>query len=158
MSDQHIDRAAINIRGPEELFNKTKELLTNRGLDMKGFVIASLAELADDPDHVISRLAHRWPPPKPRSHPRPIAGVLYAFRPVNGRHWYGQPKTLPDGQFDTSTMNFQPPAPNRFTGQLEVRYGDAQDELLPDYYAFTTVDKKRLRPTVEVHELLFSEE
>lgn len=158
MSDQHADRAAITIRGPEELFDAARTVLDARNLDMRGFVVACLAALASRTDPVLTCLAPDWPPPKPLGQPRPFAGVIYAFRRVDdgpGGRWHGQPGALPDGQYGTATMDFNPVAPNRFTGQLEVRHGDVDDALLPSYYAFTTVAGQRMRPTAEVHEILF---
>lgn len=153
MSNEHAD-PPLTVRPPAVVLDATKTALNERGLDMRGLVVAALSEFADDPDRVVARLARRWPPSKLRGQPRPVAGVIYAFRPAGGR-WHGHPRALPEGQYGTATMDFQPVAPNRFTGQLEIRYGDIHDDVLPSYYVFTTVEGKRMRPTTVVHELLF---
>jgi hypothetical protein len=155
MSNEHAD-PPLTVRPPLPVLEAAKDALESRGLDMRGFVVASLDELADETDQVLARLAHRWPPPKPRGQPRPPAGVIYAFRTADDPStWYGPLDALPAGEFETGTLDFQPVAPNRFTGQLEVRYGPVDDDVLPSFYAFTTVDGKRVRPTTEVHGLLF---
>jgi hypothetical protein len=54
-------------------------------------------------------------------------------------------------------MDFQPALPNRFRGQLEIRYGPlvADEDTPPSTFVYTTVGEMRMRPTVAVHDLLF---
>jgi hypothetical protein len=91
---------------------------------------------------------------------RPRPSLIYAFR-VRGEqpgHWYGEPGALPEGSYQTGTIDFNPGTnPSPYGGNtLEVRYGPAPDDGLPAYLqGYTTVNGVRIRPTATVQEELF---
>ena len=88
--------------------------------------------------------------------------LIYAFRVLGDRpgRWYGEPETLPEGSYQTSTIDFNPgPNPSPYAGStLEVRYGPVPDDGLPAYLqGYTTVNGMRIRATAIVQEELFRE-
>ncbi|MTD57176.1 hypothetical protein [Amycolatopsis pithecellobii] len=69
MGSQHAD-PALTVRPPAEVKDRADAVLKERGLPMRGFVVACLAALADDPDAFLAHLAKHWPAEKPRGRPR----------------------------------------------------------------------------------------
>jgi transcriptional regulator with XRE-family HTH domain len=91
---------------------------------------------------------------------RPRPSLIYAFRVIGDQpgRWYGQPGALPEGSYQTGTIDFNPGTnPSPYAGStLEVRYGPAPDDGLPAYLqGYTTVNGLRIRPTALVQEELF---
>jgi hypothetical protein len=55
---------------------------------------------------------------------RPPEAVIYAFRTADepGAPWHGAPDALPDGHYQTGTIDFNPAAPRPYSGRaLELR-------------------------------------
>jgi hypothetical protein len=55
---------------------------------------------------------------------RPPEAVIYAFRTADepGAPWHGPPDALPDGHYQTGTIDFNPAAPRPYSGRaLELR-------------------------------------
>lgn len=73
MPDRHLD-PSLNVRPPAETLTAAQKVLTGRSVEMWAFVTACLAEVADDPDAVLARLAPYWPPPRRRGR-RPQAEI-----------------------------------------------------------------------------------
>jgi hypothetical protein len=69
MGSQHAD-PALTVRPPAEVKDRADAVLKERGLEMRGFVVACLAALADDPDALLAHLGKHWPAEKPRGRPR----------------------------------------------------------------------------------------
>jgi hypothetical protein len=90
---------------------------------------------------------------------RPRPSLIYAFRMLDGLpgQWYGEPGALPEGNYATGTINFNPRNPSPFAGRtLQVRYGPVPDDGLPSYlHGYTTVNGRSMRPTAAVQDLLF---
>ncbi len=87
--------------------------------------------------------------------------LIYAFRVADDPGddgWYGEENALPQGQFETGFIDFEPAVRNRFAGhRLQVRYGPVPDDGLPPaMHAYTTVNGRRLRSTEKVQQLLFA--
>lgn len=71
VNSQHADKKGLTVRPPEDDLTAARAVLTERRLDMRGFITACLRALADDPSAMLARLAPYWPPEKPRGRPRP---------------------------------------------------------------------------------------
>jgi hypothetical protein len=85
--------------------------------------------------------------------------VVYAFRAAEkaGAPWHGDPDALPDGQYETGTIDFNPPSPRPFSGlTLEVRYGAVAAEIMPPYLrAYARVNGRQVAVTSAVQQELF---
>jgi len=69
MGSQHAD-PALTVRPPGEVKSQAEAVLKERGLEMRGFVVACLSTLAAEPDALLAQIAGRWPAEKPRGRPR----------------------------------------------------------------------------------------
>ncbi len=121
-----------------------------------GMTLAQIAELLGVSVQRISQIAtgkHGAGRAKP--------SLIYAFRVLDDEQerWHGEPDALPDGSYETGTIEFNPGTnASPFAGKtLEVRYGPVADDGLPSYLqSYTTVNGWRLRPTAIVQEEIFS--
>lgn len=85
MADRHRD-PQLNVRPPTELRTDAQQLLEDRGLEMKGFVVACLTALTADPDQVLEWLRPHWPAPKPRGRPPKAADSTHEPEPQSEGH------------------------------------------------------------------------
>ncbi|MEV4311186.1 hypothetical protein [Actinocrispum sp. NPDC049592] len=156
MGSKHAD-PAITVRAPIEVQQAAKTVLRGHGIEMRDFVIAMLTALTKETDMVVKLATRHQPPPKPRGRPVGQRDIIYAFRRSGDPNaaWYGQPDLFPLGEYRTGEMDFQPANPHPFRGPLEIRYGPVSDEVPPSLYVYTTIGGRRMRPTADVHELLF---
>lgn len=85
--------------------------------------------------------------------------VVYAFRAAGKADalWHGDPDALPDGQYETGTLDFNPPSPRPFSGlALEVRYGTVRAEMMPPcLHAYAWVNGRQVAVTSAVQQELF---
>ena len=85
--------------------------------------------------------------------------VVYAFRAAGKADalWHGDPDALPDGQYETGTLDFNPPSPRPFSGlALEVRYGTVRAEMMPPcLHAYARVNGRQVAVTSAVQQELF---
>ena len=85
--------------------------------------------------------------------------LIYAFRAdEDGEPWHGEPGLLPDGEYETACLDFQPASPRPMSGRrLELRYGPVGDaEVMPAYLrAYALVDGRRIAATAAVQKELF---
>lgn len=85
--------------------------------------------------------------------------VVYAFRAAGKADgpWHGDPDALPDGGYETGTLDFNPPSPRPFSGlTLEVRYGTVAAEIMPPYLrAYAKVNGRQVAVTSAVQLELF---
>lgn len=86
--------------------------------------------------------------------------LIYAFRVAGEKDtpWHGRPDALPDGEYQTGTIYFQPSQAGPFSGQtLELRYGPVDLPCEPGHLrAYAQVRNRRIAPTTEVQQELFS--
>ncbi len=75
MGSQHAD-PPLTVRPPADVKQRAQDVLRERDLEMRGFIVACLATLADRPDSFLAELAEHWPPQKPRGRPRHTQEVL----------------------------------------------------------------------------------
>ena len=84
---------------------------------------------------------------------------IYAFRAADetGAPWHGAPDALPDGQYETGTIDFNPAAPRPYSGRtLELRYGPAEFPVMePHLRAYALVNGRRIAATADVQTELF---
>ncbi len=69
MGSQHAD-PALTVRPSAEVKSRADTVLKERGLEMRGFVVACLAALAAEPEPLLATLKQHWPAEKPRGRPR----------------------------------------------------------------------------------------
>ena len=88
------------------------------------------------------------------------ATAVYAFQTENG--WIGPHEALPEGEYTTAFMPFNPPDPetNRFASEsLRARYGPWSGDV--SFYAALVVEadgaRRRVRVTDEIFSLLFGD-
>jgi hypothetical protein len=62
MPNQHAN-PQLNVRPPAEDLDPAKRILSGRGREISGFVIACLRALRADPDGFLGVLERHWPPP-----------------------------------------------------------------------------------------------
>ena len=90
---------------------------------------------------------------------RPPEAVIYAFRAADepGAPWHGAPGALPDGQYETGMIDFNPAAQRPYSGhRLDVRYGPADIPVMePHLRAYALVNGRRVAPTATVQIELF---
>jgi hypothetical protein len=67
MSSQHAE-PTLTVRVPQDAKDAAQQLLKDRGLDLRAFVVANLSALPAEPDAVLKRLARTG------QHPNPVAG------------------------------------------------------------------------------------
>ncbi|MFJ3310268.1 hypothetical protein ACIPSA_46210 [Streptomyces sp. NPDC086549] len=72
MSSQHRD-PPLTVRPPATLKADAQKELTNRGREMKAFIVACLNALVADPDGFLNLLNEHWPAETPRGRPRKTA-------------------------------------------------------------------------------------
>jgi hypothetical protein len=88
---------------------------------------------------------------------RPPEAMIYAFR-INepGEPWHGNPDALRTG-YETGFIEFNPARPGPFRGHtLEVKYGSAEEELMPGpMRAYAQVNNRRIPVTARVQMMLF---
>lgn len=65
---KHTD-PAMTVRVPDGLKDAARQALTDRGRELRAFVVACLTALRDDPDRLLTYLRPYWPDPKPRGRP-----------------------------------------------------------------------------------------
>ncbi|WP_216216881.1 hypothetical protein [Amycolatopsis aidingensis] len=70
MPSEHAE-PALTVRAPAELKSAAQDVLNDRGLEMRSFIVACLTGLREDPDGLLDVLARHWPAPKPRRGGRP---------------------------------------------------------------------------------------
>lgn len=87
--------------------------------------------------------------------------AIYAFQTENGT-WFGPHDELPDGQYKTAFMPFNPPNPetNRFATQsLRARYGRWSGDV--SFHAALVIEpdgtQRRIRVTDEILNMLFGD-
>jgi predicted XRE-type DNA-binding protein len=118
----------------------------------------SLAQIADLLGVSVQRISQIATGKHGTARSRP--SLIYAFRILDDQpgRWHGQPGALPEGSYQTGTIDFNPGTnPSPYAGNtLEVRYGPVPDDGLPAYLqGYTTVNGLRIRPTAIVQEELF---
>lgn len=72
MPSQHAN-PQLNVRPPAEDLQPAKRILSGRGREISGFVIACLRALRADPDGFLGVLEQHWPSAAPRGSRRPRA-------------------------------------------------------------------------------------
>jgi hypothetical protein len=85
--------------------------------------------------------------------------VIYAFRPADEENapWHGAQDALPDGLYETGTIDFNPAAQRPYSGRtLELRYGPADLPVMePHLRAYAHVNGRRVAATAGIQIELF---
>jgi hypothetical protein len=147
-------RAALELAGRDQYFAEGRErnvitMLRERGVPWREIAYHRGLKSAQAAQQRYEKLAHNETPEV----------VIYAFREAGRADapWHGDPDALPDGQFRTGLLEFNPAMPRPFSGcTLELRYGSAAADIMPAYLrAYAQVDGRRIAPTAAVQEELF---
>jgi hypothetical protein len=89
----------------------------------------------------------------------PPEDMIYAFRAADEKDapWHGDHDALPDGQFRTGRIDFNPAMPRPYSGRtLELRYGPVEAEAAPAYLrAYAHVNGRRIPATAALQQELF---
>ena len=67
----HLD-PAMTVRVPDGLKDTVKAHLSDRGLDLRGLIVAALTATSSDLDATLRFLRPYWPAPKKRGRPREL--------------------------------------------------------------------------------------
>jgi hypothetical protein len=89
------------------------------------------------------------------SHTREV--VIFAFRVAGDEQWHGHPNALPDGNYETGTIDFNPSTPRPLSGlTLQLRYGPAAVEIMESHLrAYAMVNERRIATSALVQRELF---
>ncbi|MGA9830000.1 MAG: hypothetical protein WBQ71_02670 [Trebonia sp.] len=145
-------RAALELAGVDQRNAETREInvvahLRERGVSWREIAHHRGLQSAQAAKQRYERLA------------RQPEIVIYAFRAADetGAPWHGAPDALPDGQYETGTIDFNPAAPRPYSGRtLELRYGPAEFPVMdPHLRAYALVNSRRVAATADVQTELF---